>query len=264
MAATFPIQVRFLGGLTLRQQAAFEIAATRWSSIITSNLPRVNLSGEILEGLVIDAQGVQIDGPQNILGQAGPRFLRPVSRLPVSGIMQFDTADLFRLESDGSLLDVIVHEMGHVIGIGTLWNLFGLIQGIASANPVFIGRNAMQEFASLINVVDSVPVPVENTGGVGTRGGHWRESVFGNELMTGFLGDRGNPLSRLTIASLADLGYQVDISEAESYELPTMLQLAIMGIGGTEGHYQRCAMCGYRVRGTEPVILPETVLVEGG
>ena len=39
--------------------------------------------------------------------------------------MSFDTDDLSRMEQDGSLIDVIIHEMGHVLGIGTLWELTG-------------------------------------------------------------------------------------------------------------------------------------------
>src|SRR5258708_39129929 len=42
---------------------------------------------------------------------------------------------------------------------------------------------------------------------------HFRESVFGNEVMTGYLNNGANPLSRVTIASLADLGYQVNMAE---------------------------------------------------
>lgn len=37
-----------------------------------------------------------------------------------TGDMQFDTADLSAMEADGTLNDVIMHEMGHVIGIGTI------------------------------------------------------------------------------------------------------------------------------------------------
>ena len=72
-------------------------------------------------------------------------------------------------------------------------------------------------------------VPVENTGGPGTADGHWRETVFRNELMSGFIGDPGNPLSRMTAASLGDLGYQVDIDAAEPYTLPDLLELAETG-----------------------------------
>jgi hypothetical protein len=63
-------------------------------------------------------------------------------------------------------------------------------------------------------------VPVENQeGGAGTRDSHWRASVFKNELMTGFLTTGLNPLSRVTIASFGDLGYQVDQTAADPYQL---------------------------------------------
>ncbi len=38
--------------------------------------------------------------------------------------------------------------------------------------------------------------------------------------MTGFIDSGSNPLSAMSIASLADLGYQVSLSAAEPYNLP--------------------------------------------
>ena len=64
--------------------------------------------------------------------------------------MEFDTADLARMELDGSLENVIFHEMGHVIGMGTIWEEKGLLEGAGTINPVFTGANAMREFAALI------------------------------------------------------------------------------------------------------------------
>ena len=57
------------------------------------------------------------------------------------------------------------------------------------------------------------------TGSAGTRDGHWRESVFGTELMTGWVTRGSNPLSALTIASLVDLGYGANSSAASGYVL---------------------------------------------
>ncbi len=60
---------------------------------------------------------------------------------------------------------------------------------------------------------------VESGGGPGTRYSHWSESVFQNELMTGYAsGDLA--LSRMTIASMADLGYRVNLNAADAYTLP--------------------------------------------
>ena len=69
-------------------------------------------------------------------------------------------------------------------------------------------------------------MPVENQGGPGTANSHWRDTVFRNELMTGFVAGPPNPLSRLTAASLKDLGYKVALYKSEPYSLPNLLKLA--------------------------------------
>ena len=100
----------------------------------------------------------------------------------------------------------------------------------AGANPTFRGPGAMTEYRTLRGSGGRRrAVPVENTGGPGTADGHWRETVFRNELMSGFIDEPGNPLSRVTAASLGDLGYEVDIDAAEPYALPDLLRLAEMG-----------------------------------
>jgi hypothetical protein len=64
--------------------------------------------------------------------------------------------------------------------------------------------------------------PIETDFGPGTRGSHFDEACFNNELMTGFLNSgSSNPLSKLSIATLDDLGYQVDYSQADEYFPPT-------------------------------------------
>ena len=57
---------------------------------------------------------------------------------------------------------------------------------------------------------------MENVGGPGTADAHWRSSVFQSELMTGFLINAPtHPASRLTVLSLADLGYVVNPAASE-------------------------------------------------
>ena len=89
-----------------------------------------------------------------------------------------------------------------------------------TANPEFTGARTMEAWAEILGEDNPRPVPVENTGGEGTADGHWRDSVFANELMTGFVDTARNPISRLTIASLQDLGYEVDFSAADAFALP--------------------------------------------
>jgi hypothetical protein len=64
--------------------------------------------------------------------------------------------------------------------------------------------------------------PIERDYGTGTKGGHFDEACFADELMTGFIkmnwSNPPNPLSKLSIAALEDIGYtNVDYSQAEPY-----------------------------------------------
>lgn len=246
----FTIEVRFLGGLTDTQQQAFTWAADRWSRVIVGDLPSVMVDGEEIDDVRIDARGSTIDGPQGVLGQSGPTRLRPKSAgpaayLPVTGTMQFDTADLAEMERTGTLFDVITHEMGHVLGFGTIWRQKRVLAGAGTDDPTFTGAGAIAAYARLRGDTASIRPPVENTGGQGTRDAHWRESVFGNELMTGFIGTAGNPLSALTVAGMGDLGYQVDLVAAERYTVPA--PGAVAAERGIETHA--------RLRGTDPLVL---------
>lgn len=250
----FRIDVRFLGGLTPKQQDAFAAAAERWSKVIVGDLPEVEVEGELIDDVLIDARGTAIDGIGGVLGQAGPTHLRFGSRLPAKGIMEFDSADLARMEADGSLHDVILHEMAHVLGVGTLWRTLLLIANEGGVDPRFLGVSAMAEYAKLSERSESTGVPVANTGGPGTRDGHWRETVFGDELLTGFLSGAVRPLSAMSIASLRDLGYVVDMSVADPFVLPSALRLAELGVfAGARSKADTC-----QVLPTQPTVLPPT------
>jgi hypothetical protein len=266
----FTIDIQFLGGLSQTQQDAFVGAATRWQEIITGDLPRVRLlpQNTIVEGVLITAAGVRIDGlgdpvtGRNVLGQAAPLAFRPGSQLPAFGFMEFDTADLLRMELDGSLQNVIIHEMGHVLGIGTIWDRKGLLEGAGSPNPVFDGEHASREYSDLAGFEQSTPIPVANRGGPGSRDGHWREAVFVNELMSPLLNAGANPISRFTIASLSDLGYGVNLDAADPYEPPSAMELAILGAGADDEVCRRCSRCGSPGRLPEPNVLSEDALCD--
>ena len=262
--SAYKIEVRFLGGLNTAQKKAFKKAADRWSKVIIGDLPSVMVGGVVIDDLLIEAQGVAIDGPGKILGQAGPTNLRPPAAgasafLPAKGIMSFDTADLAAMQADGTLLDVITHEMGHVIGIGTVWTNKGLLAGAGTANPTFKGTNAKREYG-VLKGTGPIAVPVENIGGAGTRDSHWRESVFKNELMSGFIAAPGNPLSRMTVASLQDLGYVVNMNAAEPYGLPNLQALAEAGLTRAAAHGEEHA---HALPVFAPKVLPDDSLNVG-
>ena len=55
-------------------------------------------------------------------------------------------------------------------------------------------------------------------GSSGTRLVHWDEVCFENEFMTGFVDDPPNLISNLTIASVEDMGYEVNYGAADQYD----------------------------------------------
>ncbi len=120
------------------------------------------------------------------------------------------------MEANGTLLSVIMHEMGHVLGVGTIWANKGLVTGAGTSNPLFTGAQATAAYNQIFGV-NVAGVPVENTGGGGTRDAHWRESILGSELMTGYAENGAMPLSRITIGSLADIGYVVNMNAADAF-----------------------------------------------
>ena len=233
----FNIQVRFLTTPSETQRQAFNDAERRWESLIVGDIPNVPLNvpanlcwpdtpaiNETIDDVVILVQLVPIDGPRKILGAAGPCFTRISDGLTILGLMRLDTADLDTLATEGLLGDVILHEMGHVLGIGSLWDRMGLLEDatdFGGTDPHFTGTGAIAAFNDAGGTAYSAgaKVPVENMGGQGTADAHWRESVFGNELMTGFIRAGQNPLSAVTVESLADEGYLVNALGADPYSL---------------------------------------------
>jgi hypothetical protein len=226
----FKLEIRYIGTPTTTQRLAVESAVARWRSVILSELDNVPLNvpsgrcfpsqptiAETIDDMLIYVEFSSIDGQGKILGQSSPCYVRTNNSLPIFGYLQLDVADAARLESQGLLNALVLHEIGHILGFGTIWEDVALLTGAGGTNPIFTGNAAGAAFRVLSPGGSSVPV--ENTGGLGTRDSHWRESIFGNELMTGYLNNSANPLSAVTIASMQDLGYTVNTFAAEPYIL---------------------------------------------
>ncbi len=222
-------------------QAAFDAAKARWEQVVTGDLADVTISNPIdigpctSTGAPLNASGtiddVRIyvelkaeDGAGGVLAAAGPCVLRSTgTRLTLIGTMFFDTADLPALIANNELTDVVTHEMGHVLGYGTLWEP---IQGLwpsnfltTTANPTTVGHTGTAALNSFINLNNGsgTTVPVEDQGGAGTARSHWSEPLFASELMTGFISGNVRPLSATSVSSIGDLGYTVNLSAADPF-----------------------------------------------
>ena len=119
---------------------------------------------------------------------------------------------------------------------------------------LYIGENAVREYKAYLlkaspqlnqNLIQGIPV--ENDGGAGTQGGHLEEgdnNVYNTEgdrntpryfdgiehagldyeLMTGWSENSQipEPLSKITIGMMEDLGYTVDYSKADAFVITTI------------------------------------------
>jgi hypothetical protein len=238
----YDIELVYINHGTTEQDAVFAAAAARWMEIIPGDISDFDFSlnpvaagacfpdqpfiNDVVDDLRIYVDIIEIDGAGGTLAQAGPCYIRGLGAYPIFGLMQFDSDDMDALAATGGLLSVVLHEMGHVLGIGTIWEDKDLLQNPSlpsnpGADTYFSGSRAIEAFddagAGTIYTQGN-KVPVANGARQGSADSHWRESVLTVELMTpGYNSGVLNPLSAITIASLDDLGYQVDMSQADPF-----------------------------------------------
>jgi hypothetical protein len=247
----YTIEFSFDSSVPANVQAMFQAAADRWQNVIVGDLPNVTLpNGQVVDDLLINVS-VSSTLPTGVIAQAGFTDIRVGnSSTPANGnfsqnglpyIGDMEISDDF-LTAVG-LPNTIAHEMGHVIGFGTLWQsnvgtFSSLVSGIGTSNPVYVGANAVREYNSIF-ATSGTSVPLYQVSSTtppsydGSYGSHWRDSVFDStnpaydELMTATYNVNGVNgvavpayLSRITVGALNDFGYTVSYVGAESYTAP--------------------------------------------
>ncbi|PSQ95671.1 MAG: hypothetical protein BRD55_08510 [Bacteroidetes bacterium SW_9_63_38] len=229
----FALEVRFLDDFTSDQKSNIRNALVPWNQAITEDLESVSVSQippdcELdkadVDDVLLVIRKADLDGSGGRLAQAKPCVGRTDAEGNVKtaalSLIEIDKADL----GNTALEEIVTHEIGHALGIGVSefqgWG--ENVSGLNTPNPSHSGANTTSAFDNLEDEAYlSSGVPVANTGGQGTAGAHWREVNLKTELMTGFIDNSKNsPLSRVSLAALADIGYSVDLSTADSYSLP--------------------------------------------
>lgn len=204
--------------------AAFEWAASRWETAAVRGLSdmavtlppgQCSVGSAAYDGVVDDiVVDVSVQPTPGYAALGGPCLYGPDS-LPRYGSVQVNPDSIEFNRQVGSLEELALHELAHVLGVGIIWNFNrSLLIGDGTSDQFFVGPRAMAEFSALGG---SGGIPVYDVNGIGT--GHWDWWAVGAETMT-TIGD-GTPLSTITIASLADLGYAVDLGAADPFSLPS-------------------------------------------
>ena len=204
----YNITIEFIGSWTQGYYDIFVAAANQLTTLIVGDLPDVMVRGAkgrvtTVDDIKITAELGAIDGVNGILGQAGPTAVRTDSSLPATAQMKFDIADVNAMSLQ-AFADVVLHEMSHSLGFGSIWGRLGLV-----TNGQYTGQYANAEFHDMGGIG---LIPVEQDGGSGTAGSHWDEETFGNELLTGYLNSGTNYFTEMSAASFADLGYVINPS----------------------------------------------------
>ena len=242
------ISLNFIGSPTSAQQQSFQDAAAYWNSVLTgydltTSYDQYYQPYTRPHQLTIDVSIAANDGVGGVLGSAGPTSAAYYDNNPsgtptvalyyaTAGSMQFDSADVDALITSNQFFGVVLHEMAHVIGFGTMWTSNHNLEGTdypmyVTDSGQYLGANALAQYQTEFNQPGASYVPVELEGGAGTANGHWNEvanglsatgleSVYGdmqNELMTGWL-NNNLYISKTTLGAIDDLGYIVDYTKA--------------------------------------------------
>ena len=226
-------------------------AITRWQKIINGSLPtRVliydyetrekcgfglgvgdDVPSIYVDDILIYFEISNIDGVSGRLGQASWCMLDR-NYMPRVAYITLDAADVKYMISKGTFENVLVHEIAHCLGFGTAWELQTMLgtylrQYITPRNqpsPWYFtqpeSRIGHAEVMGLPAAAGDYP-EIDSSGLSGTSRGHWSDTRYNPELMTGYITSSHQPLSVLTLRSLMDIGYQVDLSQADEFRTRT-------------------------------------------
>ena len=256
----FNIDLVFVDEFPPYQIEIIKKAARRWEEIIVGDLPDMDLRRYPLQfwksGLVdyyIDDIKIFVykdDLEEGVAGKGGPdgpseayypeRYARSFRGLPCVGqiILDrhfFDSGDY----PDRHLFVVTMHEIGHALGIGTRTLRRSII---TDEDAYFPGPKAIKAFddSGGKDYAEGGKVPLDDDGG------HWRKDILVDELMVSGWAywDAPRPTSIVTIQALADLGYTVDVTQAEPFKIEGLSKRAMLvpfrlrcGVGLTD--YER-------------------------
>ncbi|MDE0260081.1 MAG: leucine-rich repeat domain-containing protein [Gammaproteobacteria bacterium] len=233
----FNIELYFEPGFTPEEEDTIRRAADRWMEVVTGDLPDVPLDGlqELIEyqgfprsvGVIDDLLiEMTLSADQGAAAAtAGVSGRREESGHAFLAGASYDLGYV-RDRSREVLYELALHEIGHVLGIGG-WNGIDRFRRGGTDDPHFAGPLAVAAFnAAGGETYSDGKVPLEDR--IPVVGIHWRQRVIPRDVMAPY-GD--SLLTAITVQTLADLGYEVDVNKADPYTLPGPAQGDVRGWG---------------------------------
>lgn len=223
----FNVYINYLSNLGDADKMIIQSAIDKWKSIIliktSSNIFDLNINVSYIS----NSPGVLAAARVDSVNSSG---------FPISGSLYINSDNwesqksFIKEDGNSQAYYTILHELGHILGIGTLWS------HLISDN-FYVGENGVREYRNLLHQPNLTGIPIEDDGGDGTAGGHFEEGSefttsdnnrydnghfhtgLDRELMTGWAeSDTGvEPLSRISVGILQDLGFVVDYTKADPY-----------------------------------------------
>ena len=227
------LEVRYVSDVSAEHQGVIAAAVAKWTRALSKNrgdfplntppnqcfagAPRLN---ENHHNLLVFVSIGYIDGANGQLAFTSVCSISADDALPVVAHIRLDRTDIAWMEEQRVFAGVVTHELGHALGFNPpTYMAKGLAAG-GVTDPYFSGSTARAEFQKHGAWYTGVTVPLEDSRDKGPNDPHWRFVVFWDELMAGELGPKYRmPLSVITLGLFADLGYNVDFTVADSYEV---------------------------------------------
>ncbi len=241
-------------GYTESERQLFINGMNYWDSVIDGHQDNVSRSFT----LTVDSLSQAANNGSVLLGSAGPTNLFFSEQIAGASpsferyILAGNGSARFNTHPDAGELrySTILHEIGHTLGIGGLWEDNELQNdGIADnqnrtdADGIpgqYTGKFALAAYRAEFDAAAAF-IPVEQGGGPGTAYGHWNEvdggggltgitdaqgRDFRDELMTGWASrnEADSFVSNTTIQSLRDIGFTLEA-------VPEPSSTALLGIG---------------------------------
>ena len=191
---------------------------TSWRLTTHRTCLGVRIPAGTVDDHVMGVHVTPIDGKGGFLAVATYCFAQH-DGTPLISAALIDEDDLEQILDEDVLIPIMFHEMGHGLGFPDHWFNHDLVDTLDASDPHFEGELAIEAFddAGGDDYDGGEKVPIQRR-----TFGHWRESVFGDEIMSPAVDLENDelPVSAITLQSFADIGYTVDVSQADDYELP--------------------------------------------